>query len=290
MLVDIATGRYLPGDEIDAQVVAREHGLRPVDVRIALYDLRRAGLVTGVPFSGTRVVVWHRRTNEALMRRLGRVLAGVAAASPVLEALPEPAETRLPAAALLVRHGLALPADVEHFLDLARTMVDTLPADERVRVHSELLLPLTVLSTTTCTASCRRCPRACAERSSTSSRRPRTTATGPTCRGSSPTTRSRSAPTSPARPASPPDRRGRTLFPHRHPVLAPTPRRGRVPVRGRGSGRDGRRAGQRREGSRAAPEASPATAISTSTTQRPLSSPTCSPRNPITGGIARKAT
>ncbi|MBD8728323.1 hypothetical protein [Frigoribacterium sp. CFBP 13707] len=149
MLVDIATGRYLPGDEIDAQVVAREHGLRPVDVRIALYDLRRAGLVTGVPFSGTRVVVWHRRTNEALMRRLGRVLAGVAAASPVLEALPEPAETRLPAADLLVRHGLALPADVEHFLDLARTMVDTLPADERVRVHSELLLPLTVLSTTT---------------------------------------------------------------------------------------------------------------------------------------------
>jgi len=149
LLVDIATGRYRAGDEIDALVAAREHGLRPADVRIALYDLRRAGLVTGVPFSGTRVVVWHRRSAEELMRRLVQVISRVAEAAPVLEALPEPGVGRLPGSALLRRHGLELPADVEHLLDLARTMVDVLEADERARVRDEVLLPLTVLCTTT---------------------------------------------------------------------------------------------------------------------------------------------
>lgn len=44
-----------------------------------------------------------------------------------------------------------------------------------------------------------------------------------------------------------------------------------------------------RAGSRAAPDTSPATTISTSTAIRPLSSPKCSPRKPMSGGPTRNA-
>jgi DNA-binding GntR family transcriptional regulator len=146
VLVDVATGRWLPGDEVDPLVVAREHGLAPHVVLAALGDLRRLGLLARSPFTGASVVVWHRRANEVLMRRLALALADVADLAPVLGELPEPAPTGPCVAA---RHGFELPADVAHLLDLARTMLAALPSGEGSRVVADVVRPLSVLATRT---------------------------------------------------------------------------------------------------------------------------------------------
>lgn len=145
LLVDVAVGRWMPGDEIDVSAAAAEHEVPEAVVRLALHDLRRAGLTSTNPFTGGAVVVWHRRHNEVLMRRLVGVVAVVAGRRPSMEDLPEPAR----ASSAVARRGLVLPADLAHLLDLVRLLVLALPEASRRQVLTEIVTPLSVLGTTT---------------------------------------------------------------------------------------------------------------------------------------------
>lgn len=144
LLVDVATGRYSPGDTLDPATIMREHGVTLGEVHLALYELRRMKVVIRAPFSGASVVVWHRRFNEVLLGDLVRMIAVAASMATSLEEVPEPS-LRRPAC---TAHGLALPADVAHFLDLARTIVQVLSPSARQHVHDDLLLPLEILCST----------------------------------------------------------------------------------------------------------------------------------------------
>ncbi|TWX38340.1 GntR family transcriptional regulator [Frigoribacterium sp. ACAM 257] len=145
LLVDVAVGRWMPGDEIDVSVAAAEHEVSESVVRLALHDLRRAGLVSTNPFTGGSVVVWHRRHNEVLMRRLVGVTAVVAGRRPSLEDLPEPA----PASPAVAHRGLVLPPDLAQLLDLVRLVTLTLPPASRRQVLAEIVTPLSALGSTT---------------------------------------------------------------------------------------------------------------------------------------------
>jgi DNA-binding GntR family transcriptional regulator len=145
LLADVAVGRWVPGDEVDVRSASVEHGVDESVVRLALHDLRRAGLVSTNPFTGGAVVVWHRRHNEVLLRRLVGVVSVVAARRPSLHDLPEPG----PAISARARHGLVLPPDLAHLLDLVRLLVLTLPEASRRQVLAEIVTPLSVLGTTT---------------------------------------------------------------------------------------------------------------------------------------------
>jgi hypothetical protein len=145
LLVDVAVGRWMPGDEIDVEVAAAEHGVAGSSVRLALHDLRRAGLTSTNPFTGGSLVVWHRRHNEVLMRRLVGVVAVIAGRRPSLEDLPEPG----PASSAVAHRGLVLPPDLAHLLDLVGLFASTLPEASRRQVLTEVVRPLSVLGTTT---------------------------------------------------------------------------------------------------------------------------------------------
>lgn len=145
LLVDVARGRRAPGDTLDPASIAQEHGVTLGEVHLALYELRRMKVVVRAPFSGAHVVVWHRRFNEVLLGDLVRMIAVAATKATSFEALPEPA-LRRPACAA---HGLSLPADVAHFLDLARAIVQVLSPAARQHVEDDLLLPLEMLCTST---------------------------------------------------------------------------------------------------------------------------------------------
>jgi DNA-binding GntR family transcriptional regulator len=145
LLADVAVGRWMPGDEIDVPTAAAEHEVPEATVRLALHDLRRAGLTSTNPFTGGSVVVWHRRHNEVLMRRLVGVVTVIAGRRPSLADLPEPA----PASSAVARRGLVLPPDLAHLLDLVRLFVLVLPEASRRQVVAEVVMPLAVLGTTT---------------------------------------------------------------------------------------------------------------------------------------------
>jgi len=145
LLVDIAAGRYAPGDTLDVETIVREHAVTIGDVHLALYELRRMKVVVRAPFSNASIVVWHRRFNEVLLGDLVRMVAVAATRTPSLEAVDEPPR-RLPAGAA---HGLGLPADVAHFLDLCRSIVQALSPAARQHVLDDVLLPLEILCSTT---------------------------------------------------------------------------------------------------------------------------------------------
>lgn len=144
VLVDIARGRYAPGDTLDLATIVREHGVTPGDVQLAFYELRRMRVVVRAPFSHAHVVVWHRRFNEVLLDDLVRMIAVAATRAPSFEQLDEPAH-RVPAC---VAHGLELEPDVAHFLDLARSIVQVLSPSARQHVLDDVLLPLEILCST----------------------------------------------------------------------------------------------------------------------------------------------
>lgn len=141
LLVDLATARYAPGDSLDVDTIVREHRVTPGEVHLALFELRRMKVVVRAPFSGAHVVVWHRRFNEVLLRDLVRMISVASTKATSLEDVPEPG-VRRPAC---TAHGLALPADVAHFLDLARAIVQVLSPAARQHVLDDLLLPLEIL-------------------------------------------------------------------------------------------------------------------------------------------------
>ncbi|WP_423921135.1 hypothetical protein ACPEEZ_00170 [Frigoribacterium sp. 2-23] len=145
LLVDIATGRYLPGDSIEPETAAREHDCTPLEMHAALADLRRAGLVTQAMFAPGMVVVWHHRYNETLMRRLGRLLALAVAKQPDLETVAEPVRRATAAEA----HGLQLPDDAARFFDIARALVSVLPAAVAGHAVTDLITPLETMYSTT---------------------------------------------------------------------------------------------------------------------------------------------
>ncbi|NRD26423.1 hypothetical protein [Frigoribacterium sp. VKM Ac-2836] len=141
LLVDLATARYAPGDSLDVDTIVREHRVTPGEVHLALFELRRMKVVVRAPFSGAHVVVWHRRFNEVLLGDLVRMISVASTKATSLEEVPEPA-VRRPACAA---HGLTLPMDVAHFLDLARAIVQVLSPAARQHVQDDLLLPLEIL-------------------------------------------------------------------------------------------------------------------------------------------------
>ena len=144
LLVDVALGRYAPGDILDPATISREHCVTPGDVQLALYELRRMKLVIRSPFSSASIIVWHRRFNEVLLDDLVRMITVAASKSPTLEGVLE-ATPRRPAC---TAHGLTLPADVARFLDLARALMQVLSPSARQHVRDDLLLPLEILGTT----------------------------------------------------------------------------------------------------------------------------------------------
>lgn len=144
LLVDIAMGRYAPGDVLDPATICREHGVTIGDVQLALYEMQRMKLIIRSPFSEASLLVWHRHFNEVLLGDLVRMITVASSKLPALKDVPEMASRRSACTA----HGLTLPCDVTRFLDLGRQLVQVLSPSACQHVRDDLLLPLEILCTT----------------------------------------------------------------------------------------------------------------------------------------------
>jgi len=144
MLVDVATGRYRPGDVIDVEVVVRELGTSRAEVRRAIDVLCRIGVLLRPPFGGVAVVGLHPLSTVTLLRRLGGAIESALTLGPLLEQLPEPQ----PQPTLADAYGLVMPADVERLVELARPLLTTFEPDEAARLEREVLDPLSVFAST----------------------------------------------------------------------------------------------------------------------------------------------
>lgn len=143
VLIDIATGRHLPGDGIHAEQLVREHGLTLDDAMAALDDAWRLGLVarTASPTAGT--VSWTPEVSQIQLHRLTRAM--VSAVSADRRAGCEPAVIDADSKRLTVIElfGLTTLPDLDVFLEVARALLGGwVPT-----LVDELAMPLAVFFT-----------------------------------------------------------------------------------------------------------------------------------------------
>jgi hypothetical protein len=144
LLIDLATGRYTPGDVLDEAAVARELGATIAEVRRSIDVLCRIGVLLRAPFGRDAVVGLPAFSVTTLLRRLGGAMELALARGPQVEDLPEPR----PAATLGHRHGLELPLDVARLVELADPLFGLFDDDEAARLDREVVGPLSVIAST----------------------------------------------------------------------------------------------------------------------------------------------
>lgn len=124
LLVDIATGRHLPGDAVHPAQLAAEHGLDRDQGQEAVDAAWRLGFVSRVSAGSCGVVVWSPETTQLQLHRLARAMVtAVATACRAGETRRDVIDgegTRVGAVELF---GLTVPSDVELFLELAHTLL-----------------------------------------------------------------------------------------------------------------------------------------------------------------------
>jgi len=142
LLVDIATGRHLPGDTVHAEHLAHEHGLSDLDARDALDAAVCLGLVTRRVGQNCALVSWTPDVSQAQLHRLARAMVSavdtVSSRDPYGVDLIDGEQNRHGAVELF---GLTTPCDVELFLELARALLSR----RSIAVVDELVTPIAVL-------------------------------------------------------------------------------------------------------------------------------------------------
>jgi hypothetical protein len=146
LLVDLATGRHLPGDTIHVEQLAFEHGLSSVDAGDALAAASCLGLVS---FGGSRagaLVTWSPLVSQSQLHRLARAMVTavgtVSPRDPYGVDVIDGEQNRLSAVELF---DLQTPCDVELFLELARALLSR----RSIAVIDELVVPIAVLFSAT---------------------------------------------------------------------------------------------------------------------------------------------
>ncbi|BDZ48777.1 hypothetical protein GCM10025867_10180 [Frondihabitans sucicola] len=142
LLVDLATGRHLPGDVVHAGQLAHEHGLSDADALDALDAAACLGVVSCRAGRASAIVSWTPAVSQAQLHRLARAM--VAAVGAVTSRDPygvdviDGEEARHGAVELF---GLTVPGDVDLFLELARALLGR----RSISVVDELVVPIAVL-------------------------------------------------------------------------------------------------------------------------------------------------
>jgi hypothetical protein len=142
LLIDLATGRYTPGDVIDDAAMARELGVNLGEVRRSIDVLCRIGVLLWAPFGRDAVVGLPAYSVTTLLRRLGGAMELALARGPQVEDLPEP-RTGL---TLGDRFGLELPLDIARLVELTDPLFGLFDDDEAARLEREVVGPLSVLA------------------------------------------------------------------------------------------------------------------------------------------------
>ena len=148
LLVDIATGRHLPGDAVHAEQLAHEHGLDVETARDALEAAWHLGLVTRGPGGTSGVVVWTPEITQQQIHRLARAMVtavqGICRGPIERHGLAERHSVIDGEAArmgVIEMFGLATPCDVDLFLELARALL----GGQAPTLVDELVVPIGVL-------------------------------------------------------------------------------------------------------------------------------------------------
>ncbi|RKR75742.1 hypothetical protein [Frondihabitans australicus] len=142
LLVDLATGRHLPGDAVHVEQLAEEHGLTCTEAREAVEAAWQLGFVLLGPGGTSGIVSWTPESTQRQLHRLARAMvaavAGVGAGRQAPRHVIDGEQSRLGAVQLF---GLTTPDDVDVFLELGRALLgSTAPA-----LVDEVTVPLAVL-------------------------------------------------------------------------------------------------------------------------------------------------
>lgn len=142
LLVDLATGRHLPGDMVHVEQLAHEHGLSGADALDALEAAVCLGFVTMRAGQTGALVTWTPQVSQAQLHRLARAMVtaagAVSARDPYGIDLIDGEANRRGAVELF---GLTTPSDVALFLEMARALLSR----RSIAVVDELVVPIAVL-------------------------------------------------------------------------------------------------------------------------------------------------
>lgn len=140
-LVDIATGRFLPGDGVHAEQLAHEHGLSVEDAHEVIETAWRLGFVTRQGMATGGILIYTPEASQVHLHRLARALVSAVSCGPRgagTIGLIDGEQTRFGAVELF---GLTTPCDVELFLELCRALLGTWAP----HLLEELAVPVAVL-------------------------------------------------------------------------------------------------------------------------------------------------
>ncbi|MCU1529988.1 MAG: hypothetical protein JWP75_3751 [Frondihabitans sp.] len=142
LVVDIATGRHVPGDAIHAAQLAQEHDLTATEALEAIEGAWHLGLLSFLPDATSGIVVWTPQVTQRQVHRLARAMATTVATGGLTPAgapdLIDGEGSRFGAVELF---GLSAPCDVDLFLELARALLSR----SAPHLVDELVAPIAVL-------------------------------------------------------------------------------------------------------------------------------------------------
>ncbi|GAA4675794.1 hypothetical protein [Frondihabitans cladoniiphilus] len=146
LLVDLATGRHLPGDVLHVQQLVHEHGLTEGDAQSAVDTGWELGLLAKDGAASSARVVWTPEASQLHLHRLARHLVVVARSTrpdaprgigrPVDLIDGEPGRLTV-----VEQFGLSVPEDLLLFLDVARALLGRAAP----QLLDELAAPIAVL-------------------------------------------------------------------------------------------------------------------------------------------------
>lgn len=141
LLVDIATGRHLPGDGVHAEQLAHEHGLSIEDAHDAIDTAWRLGFVSRQGTGPGGILTYTPEASQVHLHRLARAMVAAVACGPRgagAVGLIDGEEARFGVVELF---GLTTPCDVELFLELGRALLGSWAPT----LVDELVVPIAVL-------------------------------------------------------------------------------------------------------------------------------------------------
>lgn len=141
LLVDIATGRHLPGDGVHVEQLAHEHGLSLADAHEAIDAAWSLGFVSRQVAGSGGILTYSPEASQVHLHRLARAMVSAVGCGPRgagTVGLIDGEEARFGAVELF---GLTTPCDVELFLELGRALLSSWAPS----LVDELVVPIAVL-------------------------------------------------------------------------------------------------------------------------------------------------
>ncbi|ROQ37166.1 hypothetical protein EDF46_2616 [Frondihabitans sp. PhB188] len=141
LLVDIATGRHLPGDGVHVEQLAHEHGLSLAEAGAALDEAWCLGLVSRRATTTGGIVCWTPEATQVMLHRLARAMVSAVTAGPRCDAKRGLIDGDAQRFTVVELFGLTAPCDVALFLEVARALLGAWAPD----LLDELIMPVAVL-------------------------------------------------------------------------------------------------------------------------------------------------